>query len=182
MSPWIHYRMDVKQTWLYTNECNVISKWMKYRLPSFRLPVFAHFLDALITRATKSRHVELTGIRKYKQTRKSSCVNARGIQRPPRSKCSLCLLCLLTRGEGLPPSSPGWGRGYPHPVLGGGYPHPVLNWGYPIQSQWRGISWGTPILILDGVPPSWPGMGVLLSWPGTGHPHQEGWGTPHQKG
>ena len=82
---------------------------------------------------------------------------------------------------------------------GGGVPYPVLNrGGTPSSPGWgrvppSSLDWGgTPILILDrvppppphqqdGVPPSRPGMGFPPSIPGMGTPPPRldlGWGTP----
>ena len=69
--------------------------------------------------------------------------------RPPRSKCSLCL-------------------------VGGGVPHPVMMGGNPIIQTWPGGTQDTPHHPdLAGVPPPFrPGWS-------TSPPSRPGWGTPH---
>ena len=138
-------------------------------------------------------------------TRKSSCVNARGI---PPAVGSTRSAALSAGGE------------VPHPVLdggGGGYSIrswmagvPIQSWkgGYPIQSWMQSWMGGTPVscmgtLCLDlgrGYPQSRPGMGYPPSRPGMGTapqfgsgmgyppgpdlwcpPQSAGWGTPPQK-
>ena len=96
--------------------------------------------------------------------------------RPPRSKH---MLCLLTGGRGVPPSSPNRG-GVPHPVLTGGsppsspdgggeYPHTVSMWGGvpPPVDQVEYPHWQ------DGVTPS-------PCRPDGCTPHQPDRCTPHQ--
>ena len=107
-------------------------------------------------------------------TRKSSCVNARGIS-PVMYQVLLCC--------SFPDPDPGWGRGFPHPgpgwgggglchpVLPGGYPHPVLvageyshspDWGYPHPYLVGGTP--SPHPYLAGVLPPWLAKwGYLLS-------------------
>ena len=94
-------------------------------------------------------------------TRKSSCVNTRGI--PPATQQVLALL-FCPRQEGLPQS---WLQGVPHPNLAREYPSPVLavdtqSWlggggavlrpglarGHPIP----GWEYPSPILTLGGNP------------------------------
>ena len=98
-------------------------------------------------------------------TRKSSCVNARGT--PPTTWQVLAmLLCLM--GGGYPIQSWWWGEGVP-------WVPPTIHtyWGVPqvptttIQI-WLGGTLGTPTTIQ-----TWPGG------PGTGYPHPDlGWGIP----
>ena len=117
-------------------------------------------------------------------TRKSSCVNARGI--PPAAQQVLAMLsCLGGGGDPIP----GQVGGVPHPRLGGtpsqvqgwypipglgGYsipglgrvPHPRSGEGTPSHVwRWRGIH---PIQTWDGVPPP-------LSRPGMGYPPDQTW-------
>ena len=93
------------------------------------------------------------------RTRKSSCVNARGIPTAP-----YLVLYLLPKvgypppGRGTPLARCDWGGvpevgypplGYPRPgVTGGGWGY--LRWGTPPRA---GPGWGTPRLDLAGVPP-----------------------------
>ena len=124
-------------------------------------------------------------------TRKSSCVKARGIT-------SACYAALssdwwdtpsspwkgdtpssprLGGGIGLPPSSPN-GAGY---CIQSWMGVPLQSWagGYSRVPPWAGTwpGWGYPHPVPMGVPiPSWPG-----TWPGwraTPHPDL-GWGLPH---
>ena len=127
-------------------------------------------------------------------TRKSFCVNARGL--PPATKQVLAMLLSLGRvGGEVPPSSHGQG-GVPHPRsrgggstpsrLGwGGYPIPGLDWRYPPPEPGMGyppdpdLGWGTPHPDLrqgtphqlDGYPPPC----LNLGW---GTPQSAGRGTP----
>ena len=121
-------------------------------------------------------------------TRKSSCVNARGI--PTTAYQVLHVLSCTSGGTpvgvtlcrhplgGVPPSWPGPGgtlggcplSGVPHcPDLAGGYPGQALPWlGYP--TSWP--DWGYPRQVPPwlGYPPSWPAGTPWLryppSWPG----------------
>ena len=135
-----------------------------------------------------------TAVDTYKKTfltRKSSCVNARGI--PP---AAYQVLAMLGRG-GVPHPQSG---GYPVPGLGGypvpglvGVPHPrsrgegvthpssigdpISGWGTGVPQVCMGylppdLGWGTPpSLTWDGVPP-WPdlGWGTPLARPWMGYP------------
>ena len=96
------------------------------------------------------------------ETRKSSCVNARGI--PTAAYQVLHVL-----------SCPG---GIPHvPSACLGYTPPV--WGTPPVLTWLGG--GVPRYPrLAGVPPTWLGYPPIMTWPGEGVTGYalSGWGTP----
>ena len=91
-------------------------------------------------------------------TRKSSCVNARGIPGPGSRS-----------GQGeVPPSQVRMGEGIPHPANVG---TPIQNWEEGTPLSWPGkrvppcpdLSRGYPHPDLGrGAPPSWPGKGVPL--------------------
>ena len=87
------------------------------------------------------------------KTRKSSCLNARGI--PLAVEQVLALLFslgggmsqswlgggypILTWPGGLPPSYPDWGRGYPILTWLGGVPQDISlsqDWGTPLPQEW----------------------------------------------
>ena len=110
----------------------------------------------------------LSEVHTEKETRKPSCVNARGI--PPAAYQVLTILgggVPHPRSRGVPcPRSGGYpitglGKGVPHPRSRGGwgYPQPDLGWG---TLPWPDLGWGTPPgETWDGVsPPVRPGMGV----------------------
>ena len=138
----------------------------------------------------------------HKVTRKSSCVNARGI--PTAAYQVLHLLSCTRWGNpppqsGLPPPQPGptWGGGYPRrgtPQRGltGGYPRwgtPGQVWlgGYPqvgvppmVESPLAGVppGWGTPHLDLTRVPPGHVWLGGVTpppSWNWLGYRWVDGW-------
>ena len=132
-------------------------------------------------------------------TRKSPCVNARGIIPPAAQQVLAMLICLLIWGggrvlsqwgvlhpvlEGVPVSSPGWegwtgrggvlNRGYPSSLNLGVAPTLILDGVSPIWT-WDG---GTPHQH-DGIPPSGPGMGYSLVQTWDGVPPVQTWeGVP----
>ena len=131
-------------------------------------------------------------------TRKSSCVNARGIP-----TAAYQVLHMLSCPGGIPQVPPTWGtplRNPPSwPIWGGGVPHP-----HP-DLPWVSPAWDTPCPDLAGryprYPPTWgtpcpdlaggypPEVSPILTWPGgtLGTPTPPGvppswptptWGTP----
>ena len=153
--------------------------------------------DSVVDKKEHKAKVSFKGIySNFYVTRKSSCVNARGIL---TAACQVLHL-LSCMGWGTPargyptlgtPITPGWGTahldlaGVPPcldlvGVLPGqtwmGYPHLDLA-GVPLS----GPGWGTPWSDLDGVPPSGPGWGTpTWTWPRYRPPVRHDWGTPHQ--
>ena len=106
-------------------------------------------------------------------TRKSSCVNARGI--PTAAYHVLHLLSYPGGGEGVYPI-PGQGE-----VSPSWYPLPILTWlgrGYPIPGLGVPPPWGTPCRDLGpviGVPPRKDMGPVEVLWDGDGTPLERIW-------
>ena len=116
-------------------------------------------------------------------TKKSSCVNARGL---PTAAYQVLHLLSCTGGWGTSCRGGGYPyQGVPHPWPGGPGVPPIWIWlGYPHPRLDRGTSWGVPHPLMgwgsrDGVPsPGWTWWGTLIwTWPGY-PPSKAGWGYP----
>ena len=80
------------------------------------------------------------------------------LYRPPRSKFSLCCSESWRGEEGVPPSSPDWEGGVPHPdTTGRGVPSQPARWGIPQLVRWGypliRTGWGYPPVRKDGGTP-----------------------------
>ena len=161
---------------LYWNSRQNIKKWLlichslwKYKgttgVPSKIKLEWWHWTALILQWKTTRHQVHII-------TRKSSCMNARGI---PTVAYQVLHLLSCTWG-GVPP-----GGGTPS-LDGGtlsldrGYPHPALDGGYPIPAR---------LVTPSQVPPlAWPDQGVLHPYPGgtpwLGYPHRTWLGTPYQ--
>ena len=146
-----------------------------------------YFCQALISFSGVRGNWETSGWRASSYiTRKSSCLNARGI--PSATKQVLAILLCLVGEGGYPIQS--WVGEVPHPVLAGGVPHPVLPHlvlarGYPFQFWLEAWAWDgvPPVQTWNGVPPNPDlGWGTPLSRPGMGYPPSvQTWNeVPHQ--